>query len=81
MIEALDTHTGKITVDYGEVHNLSVELLKQVYNSDGATAMSALLLTAARVLSPEVLTDDQEIAFLTASAEWMGLYFAGGGAN
>jgi hypothetical protein len=41
----------------------------------------ALVLSAGRVLSPEVLDDDEEIKFIQAAMDWMGMYFSGGGLN
>ena len=84
MIDALDHTTAKVTVDFGEAHNLSIDILKrfQGQSIDGGTGAVALVLSAGRILSPEVLSDDEEIDFVQAAMDWLGLYFSGqGGMN
>lgn len=82
-IGVLGPLTTSITVDYGEAHNLSIDVLKEFQGRDidGGTGAVALVLSAGRILSPEVLSDDEEINFVQAAMEWMGLYFADGGKN
>lgn len=83
MIDALDHTTAKVTVDFGEAHNLSIDMLKklQANQVDGGTGAVALVLSAGRVLSPELMEDDEEIQFIQAAMDWLGTYFAGGGMN
>jgi hypothetical protein len=83
VIEALDQGAAKITVDFGEAHNLSIGVLKdfQAKSVNGGTGAVALVLSAGRILSPEVLSDDDEISFVQAAMDWLGMYFAEGGKN
>lgn len=83
MIDAIDTTTAKVTVDFGLAHNLSISILKdlQAKDIDGGTGAVALVLSAGRVLSPEVLEEDAEINFVQAAMDWLGTYFAEGGLN
>jgi hypothetical protein len=48
---------------------------------DGGTGAVALVLSAGRVLSPEILTDNEEINFIKAAMDWLGMYFSDGGLN
>lgn len=83
MIDPLDHTRTQVTVDFGEAHNLSVAVLTKFRDQsvDGGTGAVALVLSAGRILSPEVLSDDDEINFVTAAMNWMGVYFAEGGLN
>jgi hypothetical protein len=83
MLDALGPQTANITVDFGEAHNLSIGYLKelQAKSIDGGTGAVALVLTAGRILSPEVLSDDEELNFIQAAMDWLGMYFVDGGKN
>jgi hypothetical protein len=83
MIEALDPNTAKVTVDFGQAHNLSIGMLKELQAAgiDGGTAAVAVVLTAGRILSPEILEEDQEVTYIQAAMDWLGTYFASGGMN
>lgn len=83
MIHGTGPDSAYIEVSYGEVHNLSVDFLKHIQssNTDGAVAAVAAILTAGRILSSEVLTEDAEVAYIQAAMDWLGLYFADGTIN
>ena len=75
------THT---TVDYNEVHEVSVELLKmlQMSGSSVSVGASALALSLGRCLTPNPMSDDEEIKFVQDALEWTGMYLGSdGGVN
>lgn len=85
MIDATGPSTARVTVDFGLAHNLSIGQLKELQSKDidGGTGAVSLVLSAGRILSPDIMDDDTEIAFVQAAMDWLGLYFAGteGGIN
>jgi hypothetical protein len=76
-------HAAEVTVDLGEAHNLSIDVLKQLHSQDidGATGAVALILSAGRIMCPDIMSDEEEVSFINTAMEWLGLYFAAGGKN
>lgn len=72
-----------LSFDHGEVHNLSVEVLKTLSTTEASAGDAALacFLSAGRVLAGKKLTEEEELRFLHASIEWVGAYFADGEDN
>lgn len=79
----MDPARSIVTLDFGEVHNNSVDLLKLLENNDVeiSEGAAALGLSFGRLMSPDPMTDEGEIMFIQALFEWAGAYFAEGGDN
>ncbi len=74
----------KVTLNAGEVHEISLGLLQAL--QDNAITMdigvAALGMSLGRIMAlPVVLTPAAEVAFVEQVLEWAGMYFAGGEAN
>lgn len=67
------------TFNFGEVHNESVDLLALLEGKEVGIGLASLALSMARLLSPEQLTDKEEVKFIQDCLEWGGVYFAGKG--
>lgn len=73
-----------LSVDFNEVHNMSVEILHNISESEHemGVGLVALLLSAGRLISPRLpMSDEEEIHWIKASVDFAGSYFAGGSSN
>jgi hypothetical protein len=71
-------------IDMGEVHSLSVDLLRFLEDEHTAVDVGqiAIALTFGRLMSPKVpMTKTDEEDFLQAIMDYTSAYFSGGGIN
>jgi hypothetical protein len=75
--------TASFTIDFDEVHNASVGILKRLEqaNTPVSVGTTALILSVGRILSPEPMSDEEEAQFVQMAMEWMGIYFTEGTVN
>jgi hypothetical protein len=61
-----------------EVHSASCDLLQLLEEEEitHGLGIMALIMTLGRLVSPKVLSNEEETAFLQTMTEFVGLYFA-----
>lgn len=85
MANELDLNQAQVSiaVDMGEVHDISLDLLRSLEDAevDLTTAAAALAMSLGRVLSPRVLEQEDEERFMQNMFEWASMYFTDGKVN
>lgn len=83
MTEVINTATATVEFDMGEVHGISLDLMRTL-EEDGITiglGVAALALSLGRLLSQNVLEEKDEIKFTQDILEYASMYFVPGGIN
>lgn len=78
MVTLTGPNIAKVTVNLQEVHQSMVGLM-EMFEENGTTmgvAATALAMAMGRLMGPD-MSEEEEIAFITAIMEWAGTYFAG----
>lgn len=85
VIEPTENTNGmtRIQFDFQKVHEKSVDVLTMMEDSrtEVSIGIVALALSLGRLLSPEILKDEEEVKFIQALIEFGGTYFAEGVPN
>lgn len=73
----------KVSFDFIEIHELSLRVLQSLEDAqvEVPKAVLGLALSMGRVMSPDILSDADEVKFLQAIIEWGSTYFAPGSLN
>ena len=84
MIDLPAPNVTRITVDLGEAHNLSIDVLRYFESQDieGGVGAVSLVLSTGRILFPdEMMKEEDELRFVQSVMDFVGTYFAAGGVN
>lgn len=64
----------------GEVHSLSLSILTSLEEDEVATgvAAAACALTIGRLMTPKIMSQNEEVSFTKNLLDYLALYFSGG---
>ena len=74
----IPTGVATLSLDFEEVHHRMVGLLSVLEQTGGTVGESAaaLIMALSKLLAPTQLSPEEEIAFMQALFEWVGMFFA-----